>query len=133
MAVLKFNNYHVNNITYFQNKDKNFSNLEVNPDFYSKINFDEKNQKATLILGIKVVAKSAFKLDVEIEGSFSYDFEKDNSKIGFKTLLTNNGVAILYPYLRSIVSSVTGLSNEFPQLLLPTINVSELLKKKANN
>nr|WP_278415790.1 protein-export chaperone SecB [Lactobacillus taiwanensis] len=38
-------------------------------------------------------------------------------------------VAILYPYIRQLISSLTQESNEYPSYILPTINVAKMLNK----
>lgn len=43
-----------------------------------------------------------------------------------------NAIAILYPYVRSIISTYTTNSNVDP-IILPTINVVEMLKQEKNN
>lgn len=40
-----------------------------------------------------------------------------------------NAIAILYPYVRALVSTYTANSNVTP-LILPTINVNKMLKEK---
>jgi preprotein translocase subunit SecB len=42
-----------------------------------------------------------------------------------------NGVAILFPYLRSLISDMTSKGSETP-IILPTINVAAMLKDVEN-
>ena len=50
-----------------------------------------------------------------------------NLKI-FKT----NAIAILFPYLRSIVSELTGKSNRFPSYNMPVRNIAHEIAEKGN-
>lgn len=65
-------------------------------------------------------------MDVEIEGLFEF-VESDSEGLKFEEYLTNNAVAILFPYLRSTISELTAKSNQFPVLNLPIINVAKML------
>ncbi|WP_187331134.1 protein-export chaperone SecB, partial [Lactiplantibacillus plantarum] len=56
----------------------------------------------------------------------------DHNQVGIDTLIKKNAVAILYPYVRSLVSGITNASNQFPALILPTINVAQLLDEQSN-
>ena len=62
-------------------------------------------------LSVTLDVNSPFKLEVAIEGKFKYTVEDDKDSVGAEQLLSTNAVAILFPYLRSVVSSVTMLSN----------------------
>ncbi|UNQ06683.1 protein-export chaperone SecB [Enterococcus faecalis] len=72
-----------------------------------------------------------FKLEVSLNGYFKYTVDKDDSKDveQLKQLVTQNALAILYPYLRNVVSDVTLKSNRFPAYILPVMNIAELMKQ----
>lgn len=62
-----------------------------------------------------------FELLLTIEGQFTFDEGVDAKKF------LPNALAILYPYIRAVVSSYTALANVTP-LFLPTININNYLK-----
>ena len=129
MAVISFENYRVLELSYKRKTDiKKTNTINLKPKIFNKINIDNSQKRATVRLGVVIDEEVPFKLKVEIEGTFLYDVKEDPNKIGFKNLLNTNAVAILYPYLRSLVSSLTGMSNEFAQLILPTVNIAQMLK-----
>lgn len=129
MAVISFENYRVLELSYKRKTDiKKTNTINLKPKILNKINIDNSHKRATVRLGVVIDEEVPFKLKVEIEGTFLYDVKEDPNKIGFKNLLNTNAVAILYPYLRSLVSSLTGMSNEFAQLILPTVNIAQMLK-----
>lgn len=129
MTVLTFKGYRVTEMSYkrnnnFSGKDK----VSYKPSFKSSIKLDEKNNEAIVTLSFRTSKGFPFLLKVDIEGSFKYNADEDNQKIGFQRLLHQNALAILFPYLRVIVSQLSSLGNEYPSLLLPTINIAKLLK-----
>ena len=62
-----------------------------------------------------------FELLLTIEGQFTFDKGVDAKKF------LPNALAILYPYIRAVVSSYTALANVTP-LFIPTININNYLK-----
>ena len=131
MAVIEFIDYRMKEISYKRNKnfDSN-SELHVNNNF--EFSFELDKEMASVI--IKLTAgelddeRAPFKIVGEIEGRFRYSSDEDTENIGIEKLLASNCTAILYPYLRSAISSISTIGNEFPTYILPTINVSQLLE-----
>ena len=70
--------------------------------------------------------KYPFYMKVVLRGFFTIENNEDN--INFEP----NAIAILYPYIRSIVSTYTANANIMP-LTLPVINVNKLLKDKEKD
>lgn len=124
-SILKFIDYKIIDLTYSFN-DK-FSNHKEE----DKINLPialtrkvEKNDdgkfKLSLILNIgKEDNSSPFSLKVTLAGLF----EVNNNEAVDE--LIGNATAILYPYLRSIVSGITGEAN-IAVLTLPIVNVAQM-------
>lgn len=83
-------------------------NIELNLEVFN--NMEENNYPFTM----KVTTLGKF----AIQGDNIENFEI-------------NGIAILYPYLRAIVSTYTANSN-IPTLILPPINVSTYINKYKN-
>ena len=63
-----------------------------------------------------------FEMTIEITGYF--EIENEGKDINFEP----NAIAILYPYIRAIVSTYTASANINP-LILPAINVNALFNK----
>ncbi|WP_262354570.1 hypothetical protein, partial [Streptococcus pneumoniae] len=75
-------------------------------------------------LSVSLVDKDAMKkISVTVIGYFEINIDENITDI-----LYVNGTAILYHYLRSIVSIVSAIDSS-EAMLLPTINVLELLDK----
>lgn len=136
MSVLNFKGYRVLTASYERNSEydpqKQGHDFELQPELSAQS--DQKDSQEFLVrLRIKVRKDSKkrvipFKILVDVEGDFVYHEDEDSGNFGVETFLQQNAVAILYPYVRSLVSNLTNMSNEFPGYNMPTINVSEALK-----
>lgn len=126
---LYFNDYLVKKVEFEVNQ--NFKNTEQN----IKIDFDisheteVKDKLMTIKLYVKVFPNMVkndypFSINVELIGFFSLDGDIKEIKSFEK-----NALAIMYPYVRSLVSTYTSNSN-VPTLILPPINIVNYLKFK---
>ena len=115
MTVLNFEGYRVTNMSYTQNDNfkKPQENLSFNPKF-----------------GVRLVTDD---VKVTLEGNFKYNASEDKINFGFEKLLRKNATAILFPYLRAIVSQLTTMGNEYQPLLIPAMNIGALLEKNEEN
>ncbi|TDG71134.1 protein-export chaperone SecB [Secundilactobacillus malefermentans] len=132
MAVIEFKSYKVKKINFEENISfVEQEKIRLKPEFHVIVSNLEGN--VSLVgLSVTLDVNSPFKLEVAIEGKFKYTVEDDKDSVGAEQLLSTNAVAILFPYLRSVVSSVTMLSNNMPTLILPTMNIIELMKKQKD-
>lgn len=134
MAILEFKNYIVNNISYIKNKNFDRQTREINLRPVISADFNRKDDiiyvKLTVLIGSLEDKKIPFKVECEVTGKFKYNADKNDTKISEESIVKNNTVAILYPYIRQLISSLTQQSNEYPSYILPTINVAKMLNKK---
>ena len=73
---------------------------------------------------------SPFYIDIVINGLFEYVPEENELELSMDDYLKENGIAILFPYARSIISTLTSQSNSsYPTIILPTINVPEVVRR----
>ncbi|WP_024397873.1 protein-export chaperone SecB [Streptococcus suis] len=82
---------------------------------------EDKMHGAVKLVVLLVDREHGKKLTATITGYFDLNIEENIFEV-----LYVNGTAILYPYLRSIVSIVSAIDSS-EAMLLPTINVLELL------
>ncbi|CAM2791021.1 protein-export chaperone SecB [Salinicoccus roseus] len=135
MAGLTFENYFISKMHYENNKNfvSDENPIDIDPHFAVKI-FKSEHQ-AVVNLGFTAgeleQEDSPFLVEVEISGLFSY-VEEEADSIAFEDFLTNNAVALLFPYLRQVVSNLTAASNQFPTFILPVMNIAQLLKEEGN-
>ncbi|GAB2021468.1 protein-export chaperone SecB [Pseudolactococcus yaeyamensis] len=136
MTVLKFKNYTVNKMFFQENTlfDKKIKKLNLNPVFnYTIIPTDDVNTK-NLLFNVKIgdleSEDSPFYIDIVINGLFEYVPEENELELSMDDYLKENGIAILFPYARSIISTLTSQSNSsYPTIILPTINVPEVVRR----
>ena len=127
---LKFINYIVNNV-YFnynqkQNSEKNWK-LTFNFRYVTKINEEKNKMEISLSTDIfKDIEDAPFNMSVEIVGFFELE------GIGDISHYEANAIAIMYPYLRAIISTYTSSANVMP-IILPAININAVLNKDIEN
>lgn len=135
LAKLQFKNYHIANIeykfNYLHSEENNEETFKLGLDYkIEPINDDYSEAWVHLIFttGDKELKNNSLYINVEIVGLFEINTENQsvNDNIDF---LTINANAILFPYLRSLVSEVTSKGNESP-IILPTINVVSFIKEQ---
>lgn len=113
------------------NKDFDFAgevSLEINKDI-NIIKDPDKEMCSLVILNLKFFEASdlknvPFKLEIEIEGMFGWDNELGESSSQLEVLLKQNAPAILYSYLRPIITSMSIEAN-LPPLVIPLMNFRE--------
>lgn len=125
VPVIDFRNYKIKEINF---KSIDSKSKDDNKDSYveRKVQASITEDKLKAILNLKVDItdlKRLRSISVEIDGFF--DIKEGETIENIKEYLSINGVAILYPYIRSIVSMITSLDS--PQaLILPTINTTQI-------
>lgn len=135
-AVLQFLDYHVLESCYRYNPFSDEDSFELSPEFDYAIKLDKDNPSDALVeLGITIGDEHITELPLYVRGRIVGRFELKTdstlSKDDISNFLQVNAVAILYPYLRSLISDVTSKGSEAP-VILPTINVVEMMKKKGD-
>lgn len=124
-ASLIFKEYEVEEIIYKVNTLTNVDEENLNPELMCNI-LHPKNDNSTFIVkvglefGDNYLKESNTYLKCIVSGLFQQD-----NYAGID--LTPNAVAILFPYLRSLISDVTSKGSKDP-IILPPINVEAFLK-----
>ncbi len=114
----------------------NFVNFVVPNFLFEKVQVDQpenifevipqavisrKNKQFHINIDLKIFdTENDFNLKMLCVGIFEYDTEDEQLLLNF---LSVNGPAIVFPYIRSFVSSFTSLSG-FDTITLPTLNLS---------
>lgn len=138
-GVLKFNGYCVEKLNYIKN-DENFNiNQEVKllPEIMFKIILKENNPlKCNIIIGVRLGYDNKNNLPFKVEGIIKGFFELDSTdEIDINEVYKyylQNGTAILYPYLRSTITNLTGTGN-YQAIILPTVNFYKLIENTDIN
>lgn len=127
ISSLRFINYIVNEVNFKSNRvkdDKKVWKLTFDITNNTKINKERNKMEITLKVNVfKGQEESPFNMEVELIGYFELDGEDDITRY------EANAIAIMYPYLRAIISTYTASANVSP-VILPAINVNAMLKRK---
>lgn len=99
--------------------------LEIDNDI-SIIKVSDEEMSSNVILNLKFFKNKEFKdvpfkLEIEIEGLFGWNKELDNNLPHLEILLKENSPAILYSYLRPIITNLS-LEASLPPLVIPLMN-----------
>ena len=130
VGTITFIDYKVVNVEFKLNQDFNWEkeiDLEINVES-DQILSDDKKQMVVILKVCVFDDKSEsypFKMFVELHGLF--ELSDDTSENNIDKYYTN-GLAILYPYVRAIVSNYTASANIEP-VILPTVNIAKMINK----
>lgn len=128
-SVLRFDKYIVDEVVFKSNPDFNPTDDKLKINFSIKKNVEHKNNGEMIVsLQVNIFEKAneknyPFEMMVQLRGFFTMSDSTIN--------LDSNAIAILYPYIRSIVSVYTSSIN-VPPLILPVINVNALIEQLEN-
>lgn len=125
--IIEFKGYEIEQYLYNRMKKRPEENtsVPVNTHVETGTTEDLSKGKVTLTLTTKVFPHD---LKLVVLGFFLLNVD-DYPKEQVLQALVTNGTAIMYPYLRSMISVLTGLGTE-NALILPTINTNNLLKEE---
>lgn len=111
------------------NKEFDFTGevpLEIDNNVKIGRNPDKEKVEAMVVLNLGFFTKSdfdkvPFKIEMEVEGIFRWDEDLKNNRSRLESLLKENAPAILYSYLRPIITQMTVEAN-LPPLIIPLMN-----------
>jgi preprotein translocase subunit SecB len=127
-SALRFQNYVVNHVTFKHNPKFNNESVTIDFNLNRNIVFKSDNEMAvTLELEVFPAYKEKnypFNLKTVFTGYFEIDLE--GAEMDARKYAETNAIAILFPYMRALVSTFTANANVQP-LILPPINVVKLM------
>ena len=133
MSSLQFKDYFLNEVSYRKNPnfDQTNSTINLQPELSAQILIKKSENLAYVNLVTKQgninFEDSAFEIIVDIVGEFTFTLDETEFDIDFETFLKENGLAILWSYIRPIVSDMITRGNEFPNFILTVVNVKKML------
>lgn len=125
---LIFHNYVVNYVDFKLNRNFEEQAIDIDFDINRKVEYDSNNENIAYVTVEVLIFENAeqnnypFTFKVSIEGKFEVHATDEEEKWNFTH---KNAVAILFPYVRSLISTYTANAN-VPPLILPPINVVKL-------
>lgn len=133
-SCLSLENYIVKTMSFAINENFDFGKdgiISINPEFTREINKID-NDTALVNLIFRIDNKNAdmpFSMEVNIEGVFRLENWEHPDML---PMIRSNAVAILFPYLRSLVSMITANANISPYLL-PVMNIVAMFEQNAES
>lgn len=132
-SVLIFNGYSISNMKFERNYDyQSQQEMELNFDFEVHSHISDEKDEAVLQMTCNIFEEeyktgdAPFYLELTLNAYFGVDGQVDIERFQV------NGMAILLPYLRSIITSFTSQAGISP-VILPTINVYSFFNNKIQN
>ncbi len=125
---MKLLNYKVLKTTFELNEQFEFktSKIDIQPSFNRDIvKIDDQHYKITL--GIKIskeINKGPIPFDAEAVISSVFELPNWESEAAMR-LAVNNATAIMFPYLRTLMATIT-MNGNVPPYMLPVMNISKL-------
>ncbi len=130
---LNFVNYIVDNVEFYSNPKCTEKVFDIDFDIDSEVNYvNDSNFLVTLYVKIFEDADKngyPFSMKIKLTGAFKVENVNEDTK---QVFAEKNSVAILFPYVRALVSTYTSASNVQP-VILPPINVVNYLQNKKEN
>lgn len=132
-SCLTLKNYMVKTINFSINEDFVFPEdepIRINPTFQREIHkIDDDNVIVNLIFSINNDNNDMpFSVYADIQGVFHLENWEQPDQL---PLITSNAVAILFPYLRTLVSMVTANANITPYVL-PVMNIAAMFENNKD-
>ena len=123
---LRFLNYVVDSVEFKNNP--NFEGEEIQLRFEPSVEFDIEGDELLVFLSVSVFKdaekyNSPFEMNVRVVGYFKLYGDGNIEKYKI------NAVSVLFPYVRSIITTYTAAANVNP-LILPTVNINKMLAEK---
>lgn len=114
---------------YFQSiefsRDAEIKDGDINISIKRKL---EKKENLFQISMPLIIKKSDFSLSMVAVGIFDFTSNIEDEAVR-ENMIKNNGSAIIFPFIRSMVSQITAQPNMTP-IVLPAINVTKMLDEE---
>jgi preprotein translocase subunit SecB len=119
-------------------KSLEFNQIDIDEDFVNKLDFslsaswDEGTPlNFNVLFDFELFDDSGYKLNLKYEGVFETDSNVDESFMSSQWPQVN-GAAILYPFMRAFVSTVT-VNSGFDAAIIPSVNFQKMYSDKIKN
>ncbi|WP_339182605.1 protein-export chaperone SecB [Paenibacillus sp. FSL H8-0317] len=149
-GIIKFHGFRLEKLNYEHKQigpDERNLNISISPEFLvqlveqePKTSREEDENYFNILIGTRIgfdeEERVPFMTEVVLRGFYSFNSKNDNKdNFGFddrRRFFLTNGCAVLFPYLRSVLTDVTSKSNHNP-IILPTINFHQFIESQDIN
>tara|TARA_R110002050_G_scaffold300632_2_gene471098 strand:- start:515 stop:925 length:411 start_codon:yes stop_codon:yes gene_type:complete len=105
-------------------RNENESSKKISLGFNPRGFINKKDSNFQLHLGVKIEDDNK-SFNIQIEAIANYGFESQGSLDNLSKFFYINAPALLFPYIRAYISTLTNLSG-FEPINLPTLNMTKL-------
>lgn len=129
-SILKLINFNVLKIAFSLNTEYHYPEdhiIDVNPKLTREIKKIDEH-KAIVILAFSIHDTKERPTPFDFELAIRGVFECEQWETNFPDIMKVNTVAILFPFLRSLIATVTANAS-VPPYILPVLNVEQWLKE----
>lgn len=130
-SILEFRDYKVKSVIFKINENYEGNSVDLDFRMRSRYRFLNDNMNEFLTeLNVEIFSNAEeknypFTMNLVVEGFFKVNSNNENI---INDMVTKNSISILFPYVRSLVSTYTSNSN-VNTLILPPINVLKLVEE----
>lgn len=133
--IMDFKSFRLMNVelnTVNQEKEENDkTSLRVNAGT-SDINEDGEGQLEIELNISEKEERYSREIKIKILGIFEFPNKKNNNEYNLDEILKINGTAILMPYIRTLLSSLTSFDDSTEHILLPALNVKSMFEQSES-
>ena len=129
ISKFQFKGYRINRSLIELDENSNFENLKISFAVSGLV----KRVENLFILNLSVKIKNnESNLNIEVDTIANFLFEKVENIDDISSFFYNNSSAILFPYIRAYISTLTNLSGN-RSITLPTMNLTNLADELRAN
>ncbi len=100
-------------------------NNELDLKFYPQGHYEKEKRVFQVQFAVHVCLNKSEKPAIEVICVANYVFKDEIDFAGIPSFFYANSIAILFPYVRAFISTLS-LQANFPPMILPTLNLSSL-------
>lgn len=133
-SILSFNHYDVLETVYKFNPFADDENYELTPRFDIKVKYEDESKVVagivfTIEIGNPDLVENPLYVKASVLGMFEIESDEDVTDEMIDNLYKKNALAIMFPYVRSLVTDLTSRGSEMP-ITLPPINIAALIEHR---
>lgn len=128
LGSFQFNDFIIKNIEYKAKPLTKEETIEDGLSFAYNLANDENEYKLSILT--KIISRQGnhvLDINIEVRGVFTFEPDSEISCEEKKEIIKENGSAIIYPYIRSLIYNLTSADTQNTPIILPTINFHSVI------
>lgn len=129
LSVFQFADFVIYNLEYKNAKIEDETKDDNHIEFaYNLVSGDDDTYILSLLTRIKnVQSDHVLNITLETRGTFVFDSDNELHAEEKENMIKTNGSAIMFPYIRTLISNLTSADTHEETIVLPTINFSQVI------